>query len=94
VLPDVLEREQWLYSSQPIEATRRDGGIEVRRLRQVVSPSGDLAERLDVVHLDDLDVETVDREARSAALATRERFEVEPTHDHVGSTIVVLEGAR
>jgi SAM-dependent methyltransferase len=93
-LPDVAEHEGWVYSSQPIEVLRVEGGFEVRRLRQLVSPGGGLADELDVVFLDELDVAMLEREARAAGLGLRERIEVEPTHDHVGSTIVVLEGER
>ena len=39
-LPDVLERDGWIFSSLPIEVRGLDGGLELRRLRQVVSPEG------------------------------------------------------
>ena len=90
-LPDVAERGGWVYSSQPIEARRTGGGIEVRRLRQRVSPAGELTESLDVVFLDDLDPATLEAEAAPFGFEPRERIEVPPTPDHVGSTVVVLE---
>jgi SAM-dependent methyltransferase len=90
-LPDVAEHGGWVYSSQPIEARRAGGGIEVRRLRQRVSPAGELVEDLDLVFLDDLDPGTLEAEAAALGFAPRERIEVPPTPDHVGSTVVVLE---
>jgi len=92
-LPDVLERAGWVYSSLPIEARDTGAGIEVRRLRQLVSPTGSLREQVDSVHLDSLTAARLEAEAGVVGLASRERIEVPPTLDHVGSTIVVLEAA-
>jgi len=41
-LPDTREVEGWIYSSLPIETQIADGEIRVRRLRQTVSPAGEL----------------------------------------------------
>ena len=38
LLPDVRELDGWVYSSLPLEVAVAGGGIEVRRLRQLVSP--------------------------------------------------------
>ena len=43
------------------------------------------------VHLDRLTAEAFEREAAAAGFDARERIEVPPTADHVGSTICVLE---
>ena len=92
-LPDVREHEGWVYSSQPLDARVADGRITVRRLRQLVSPEGALRERLDVVELDQLDAATVETEAAVRGLGVRERVEIPPTADHVGSTVLVLEAS-
>ena len=45
-LPDVRERDGWVYSSLPVVRMGTDGGgMEIRRLRQSVSPDGSLSER-------------------------------------------------
>jgi SAM-dependent methyltransferase len=90
-LPDVLERDGQVFSSLPFEVRSDDHGLEVRRLRQVVSATGELDEEVDVTRLDAVSASALERESRSAGLATRERIQVPPTADHVGSTIVVLE---
>jgi len=91
LLPDVREIDGWVFSSQPIEVREVGGGVEVRRLRQRVSPDGSLSESLDVVRLEPLSAQRLESEARAAGLEPRERVEVPPTEDHVGSTVVVLE---
>jgi SAM-dependent methyltransferase len=90
-LPDVLERDGYVYSSLPVEIRDLGGALEVRRLRQLVSPGGELREEIDVVRLDLLTAAQLEAEAAAAGLTARERIEVAPTADHVGSTIVVLE---
>ena len=90
-LPDVAERQGWIYSSLPVEVLAREGALEVRRLRQVVSPDGDLREELDAVRLEQLDADGFEAEAQELGLIARERIEVPPTADHVGSVICVLE---
>ena len=42
-LADVLERDGWVFSSQPLAVRGRTRAIELERLRQAVSPSGDLS---------------------------------------------------
>jgi SAM-dependent methyltransferase len=91
VLPDVRELDGWVCSSLPLEVAVAGGGIEVRRLRQLVSPGGELTERLASVHLDRLTAEAFEREAQATGFRRRERIAVPPTPDHVGSTISVLE---
>jgi SAM-dependent methyltransferase len=90
-LPDVLERDGYVYSSLPIEVRDAGAAIDVRRLRQLVSPSGELREETDSVRLDLLPAAQLEAEAGAVGLVPRERIEVSPTSDHVGSTIVVLE---
>jgi SAM-dependent methyltransferase len=90
-LPDTREVEGWVYSSLPIEAFVGNGEIRVRRLRQTVSPAGELTEELHELSLRELDAATLEGEARRAGLAAAGRRTVPPTADHVGSTVVLLE---
>lgn len=94
LLPDVVERGGWVYSSLPVEVVALEGAIEVRRLRQIVSPAGELSERVDAIRLDHLDPDRFEAEARAAGLRPRERLEIPPTADHVGSIVCVLEAPR
>jgi SAM-dependent methyltransferase len=91
-LPDVREVDGWIYSSLPLDAGLDGGSIVVRRLRQTVSPAGELSEVLDEVPLRLLAAETVEEEAREAGLVPIGRRQVAPTDSHVGSAVVLLSG--
>jgi SAM-dependent methyltransferase len=91
-LPDTRELDGWVYSSLPLDAQLGDAGtIVVRRLRQTVSPSGELSDELDEVPLRLLAAENVEAEAREADLEPVGRREVPPTDSHVGSVVVLME---
>lgn len=90
-MPDGREIDGWVYSSLPLDAAVRDGEIVVRRLRQTVSPGGELDEEIDEIRLGLLSADTVEREGSQAGLAPAGRCEIRPTEDHVGSTVVLLE---
>jgi SAM-dependent methyltransferase len=90
-VPDVRELDGWVYSSQPVEVRDAGAAIEVRRLRQAVSPQGELSEDLDVTRLERLEPDELVREAARAGLIERERIEISPTADHVGSIALVFE---
>jgi SAM-dependent methyltransferase len=92
-LPDTREVDGWVYSSLPIEATVDAEAIRVRRLRQTVSPTGELSEEVDEVLLQALDAVTLEAEAELAGLAPAGRRAIPPTDEHVGSTVVLLEKA-
>ena len=94
LLPDVRELDRWVFSSLPLEVSVDDDGIDIHRLRQIVSPGGELSERTASIHLDRLTPETFEREAEAVGFEVRERVEVPPTADHVGSVICVLEAPR
>ena len=90
-LPDVREVEEWIYSSLPIDARVNADSIVVRRLRQTVSPQGELSEELDEARLRRLSAETLEREAAAARLTPVGRRWIPATDAHVGSTVVLLE---
>lgn len=92
-LPDTREVDGWVYSSLPVDAVVGDDAIRVRRLRQRVSPEGELDESLYEVALRTLDAGTLEDEARRAGLRPAGRSEIPPTEAHVGSTVVLLERA-
>jgi len=90
-LPDARELDGWIYSSLPLETAVDAGAIVVRRLRQKVSPTGELSDSVDEVRLLALSAETVEAEAEAAGLRPAGRREVAATEAHVGSTVVLLE---
>jgi trans-aconitate methyltransferase len=90
-LPDVREVEGWVYSSLPVEAAVADGEIVLRRLRQTVSPSGELSEDEDEVRICTTTAAELEEEAREAGLTPVERRLVPATEAHVGSAVVVVE---
>jgi SAM-dependent methyltransferase len=89
-LPDVREERGWVLSSQPVAVRPERGGVAVDRLRQLVSPAGELEEELYTVRLDAVSAEELEREAEAAGLAPQGRRPVPSTADHVGSTVVLL----
>lgn len=89
-LPDVRKVDGWVYSSLPLDAGSSAGAIVVRRLRQTVSPSGELGERIDVVRLHELTAGALELEGREAGLRPIGRREVPADDAHAASTVVVL----
>jgi SAM-dependent methyltransferase len=89
-LPDTREVDGWVYSSLPIETVTGDGAIRVRRLRQAVSPAGELSEAVDEVVLRELDAATLEGEAAEAGLRAGGRRSIPATDAHIGSTVVLL----
>ena len=88
-LPDVSERDGWVYSSQPTAVRPEPGGVAVERLRQRVSPAGELEEERHTQWLDSLTADELEREAARHGLQVVERHEIAPTADHIGSMVVV-----
>lgn len=91
-LPDVREVDGWVYSSLAIEAAVGPGEIVVRRLRQTVSPEGELSEEPNEVRIATFAAETLEAEAAEFGLVPAGRHVIPPTNLHVGSLVVVLEG--
>jgi SAM-dependent methyltransferase len=90
-LPDVRQLEGWIYSSLPLEPLVAEGSIIVRRLRQTVSPDGELSERLSEIELRLLSAEALEEEGAEAGLYPAGRRTIPATETHVGSTVVLLE---
>ncbi len=89
-LPDVREHDGWVFSSLPTVSPTRDGGLEIRRLRQAVSPAGHLSEEEHIDHLEALDARALEVEAASAGLAITERLEIAADDGYLGSTVLVF----
>jgi SAM-dependent methyltransferase len=90
-LPDVREVDGWVYSSLPLDAALDGEEIVIRRLRELVSPVGELSEETDEIRIVTLSASQIEREARGVGLRPLGRHSIPPTEIHVGSTVVVLE---
>jgi hypothetical protein len=90
-LPDVREVDGWVYSSLPVDVGVEADAIVVRRLRQTVSPDGELSDEVDEIRLRRLSAGVLEREAVEAGLVPVGRLEIPATDAHVGSTVVLLQ---
>jgi SAM-dependent methyltransferase len=88
-LPDVGERDGWVYSSLPLDVRPEPGGIAVEWLRQVVSPAGELTERRHTDFLDSLTPDQLEREAAPYGLRPEARHEIGHTNEYIGSQVIV-----
>lgn len=91
MIPDTREIDDWVYSSLPLEIAVEAEWIVVRRLRQTVSPDGDLSDETNEVRLRVCSADLLEREAKEVGLRPASRLRVPATEDHVGSTVVMLE---
>lgn len=90
-LPDVAQIGGWIYSSQPLDVVSDGESIIIRRLRQTVSPDGELRDEVNEIELCPLSAETLESEAAEAGLRPAGRRAIPATEAHVGSTVVLLE---
>jgi SAM-dependent methyltransferase len=92
-LPDVREVDGWVYSSLPLDAVDIGEEIVIQRLRQTVSPSGELSEEENEIRIRTLAADELEHEGIEAGLEPMPRRRIAATDLHVGSTVVVLEKA-
>lgn len=90
-LPDVREEDGWIYSSMPVAVRDEDSTTAIDRLRQTVSPDGELSEAMFTIRLDRVAADDFEDEARQAGFRVLPRRSVPPTEDYVGSAVVMLE---
>jgi SAM-dependent methyltransferase len=88
-LPDMLEYDGWVFSSQAVGVREEHGRVVLERRRQAVSPDGERAEERAEIALDLVTAEQFEREAGSAGLTPGERRIVAETPDHIGSTVIL-----
>ena len=89
-LPDVREVDGWVYSSLPLDAVDIGEEIVIQRLRQTVSPAGELSEEENEIRIRTLAAAELEQEGIEAGLVPLDRRAIPPTDLHVGSTVVVL----
>jgi SAM-dependent methyltransferase len=88
-LPDILERDGWVFSSQPLSMYEQDGCVIIERRRQAVSPSGEVQEEDVRIEVGVVGLDQFEAEAREAGLRPVARKTVPETLDHIGSTVVL-----
>ena len=93
-LPDVLEIDGWVLSSTPVAVRDEGDAIAVDRVREAVSPTGELTDELSTVELENCAPATLEDEGRAAGYTVLDRRAVPATDDYVGSTVVMLEAPR
>jgi SAM-dependent methyltransferase len=91
-VPDIRELDGVVYASQPTAVREERKGFLLERLRSTVGPDGIQKTERDVIRLDRLTADQLEREARAAGLVARGRVSVPATEDHVGSLVVKLGG--
>ena len=90
-LPDIREQAGWVFQSQPVFLRQVPGATEIDRVRQAVSPSGELIESYNTIRLDDLAPEELEADGRAAGFRVLPRRSIPGTRDYVGSTVLMLE---
>jgi hypothetical protein len=80
-----------VLSSTPVSVRAEQGAVAVDRLRQAVSPAGELEEAMVTVRLEELGADRLEEEGRAAGFTPLPARRVPETTDHVGSTVVLLE---
>jgi hypothetical protein len=88
-LPDLREVEGWVYSSLPVDVRVDGSTLEATRLRQRVSPEGELSEQVHIDRFTVLDAGELDAEARAAGMEPAGRRVIPDDESFVGSTICV-----
>jgi SAM-dependent methyltransferase len=86
--PDVIERDGWVFSSQPVWVRAEAGRVVVERPQQAVAPDGTLDEEIAPFALDLVTPGEFEREARASGLVPVVRHTIPETHDHIGSVVV------
>jgi SAM-dependent methyltransferase len=90
-LPDVAEHDGWIFSSMPVRLILEEDATVIERLRQVVSPAGDLTESAGVIRLDDVPPDLLEAEAEPLGFRVLPRRHIPETDRYVGSAVVMLE---
>jgi SAM-dependent methyltransferase len=89
-IPDVRDVDGWVYSSLPTAAVSGGGEVVLRRLRQTVSPAGELTDEPNEIVLHTFPADQLEVEAAAARFRPAGRRSTPATESHVGSTVVLL----
>ena len=91
-LPDIREVEGIVYSSQPTAVREERDAFVLERRRETVDGEGRRTVEEDVIRIDSVSADELEREGIAAGLRPIARTTIAPTSDHVGSVVVMLGG--
>ena len=90
-MPDIREVDGWVYASRPIAVRIERPSAAIDRLREAVSPRGEVTEWVATIEIDLVTADDVELEAADCGYRARDRRWVPATDEWIGSTVVVLE---
>lgn len=90
-LADVHEQSGWVFSSTPVALRSEPGSVAIDRVRESVSPAGEITETAVTIRLDQVTPAMLEQEADAAGYRPLPHRRVAETTDHVGSVVVLLE---
>jgi precorrin-6B methylase 2 len=91
ILPDMREIDGWVFSSEPLWVQVGDATLTVRRLRERVSPGGEMKRGVHDEVLHRISPERLELEAGDAGFIAAGRRQVSSQADEADSTVVLLE---
>jgi SAM-dependent methyltransferase len=92
-LPDIVEHDGTVYSSQPTAVRSAGDSFVLERKREMIGPNGERSIEEDVIVLDVLDASLLITEAESAGFRCSAQRSVAPTSEHVGSEVLIFTSA-
>jgi predicted O-methyltransferase YrrM len=91
ILPDMRELDGWVYSSEPLWVQVGDETLTVRRLRERVSPDGEMQRTVNDDILHRVSPDRLELEAEEAGLRPAGRRQISSGPNEADSTVVLLE---
>jgi predicted O-methyltransferase YrrM len=91
ILPDMRELDGWVYSSEPLWVQVGDRALTVRRLRERVSPQGQMEREVHDEILFRVSPEELEAEAAEAGLRPAGRRQIASGPNEADSVVVLLE---
>jgi SAM-dependent methyltransferase len=90
--PDVARHGGTVYASRPMAVSRSGDAVVLERRRETITGDGRAVVEPDVIRLDRLSADQLEREARGCGLGAVARRTIPATKKHVGSLVVMLGG--
>jgi SAM-dependent methyltransferase len=91
ILPDMRELDGWVYSSEPLWVQVGDSELNVRRLRETVSPEGHMEREIHDELLYRVSPEAIELEGEAVGLRPAGRRQIRYGDNEADSTVVLLE---
>jgi SAM-dependent methyltransferase len=91
-LPDMRERDGWVWASHPIAVRSTPEGMAIVRKRETVAPDGTRTVADDEIVLTRTTADELEAAGERHGLTPLPRLEIPETGDYVGSEVVILGG--